>query len=303
MLEVESLSIDFEARHKTLHVLDRVSLDIAPGEIVGIVGESGSGKTVLATAISGLLDPAATIRTGEIRWRGNPIPPVREQRNGTVPIAQIFQNPRASLNPIRSVGRQLADVAGRNRVAALLESVRVSPEKASAYPFELSGGQCQRIGIALALACEPELLVADEPTTGLDVLTEAAILDLMGELSRARKMATLLVTHNLALAAARCQRIIVIHAGQVAETGPSAALVEAARHPYAAALLASVPQHCQTPQDLLVIPGALPDLATDLPPCRFSQRCDRHAPDCDAAPLPELQLASDHRVACHHPLC
>jgi peptide/nickel transport system ATP-binding protein len=303
MLQVDRLSIEFDTRRGTVKALDRVELEIAAGEIVGLVGESGSGKSVLSYAISGLLDAAARVAHGAIRWKGQPIDVLRERRPTRAAIAQIFQNPRASLNPIVTVGRQLADVAGRDRVGALLESVRIDADRAGHYPFELSGGQCQRIGIALALACEPQLLIADEPTTGLDVTTEAAIMALLDDLSARRGMSTLLITHNLALAAAHCDRIVVMHAGQIVESAPAAALVEAPAHPYAAQLLASVPQHAATADDLRTVPGLLPDLAGPLPPCRFAPRCERHQADCDRAPLSLAALSPGRLVACRHPLC
>jgi oligopeptide/dipeptide ABC transporter ATP-binding protein len=303
VLTVDSLSIHFPTRRGIVHALDRVSLAIAPGEIVGLVGESGSGKSVLSYAISGLLDPAALVAGGEIRWHGTAIDPIRERRTTRAAVAQIFQNPRASLNPIRAVGRQLGDVAGKDQVVPLLESVRLDPAKARSYPFELSGGQCQRVGIALALACKPELLIADEPTTGLDVTTEAAIMALIAELSRTRRMATLLVTHNLPLAAAYCHRVAVMHAGQIVEIAPVAALTQAARHPYSAELLAATPQHAGKPDDLHVIPGQLPDLTAPLPPCRFAARCRNHQADCDLSPPPLAPAAPDHLVACRHPVC
>ena len=303
MLVVDSLSIHFPTRGGIVQALDRVNLAIEPGEIVGLVGESGSGKSVLSYAISGLLDPGARVVGGEIRWHGTPIGPIRERRTTRAAVAQIFQNPRASLNPIRAVGRQVSDLAGKGRVASLLESVRLDPSKARSYPFELSGGQCQRLGIALALACEPELLIADEPTTGLDVTTEAAIMQLIAELSRRRGMATLLVTHNLVLAAAQCHRIVVMHAGQIVESAPVATLMQAARHPYSAELLAATPQHAGKPDDLHVIQGQLPDLAAPLPPCRFAARCRNHRPDCDLSPPPLTAVAPNHLVACRHPVC
>jgi peptide/nickel transport system ATP-binding protein len=303
MLRIDELSVEFETKRGTAYVLDRVSFDISPGEVVGLVGESGSGKSVLSYAVSGLLDPAARITHGAILWQGQPIEVQREKRRPKVPVAQIFQNPRASLNPTRTVGWQIADVAGSQRVAELLQSVRLPAEKALSYPSELSGGQCQRIGIALALGCEPELLIADEPTTGLDVITEAAILNLIGDLSRARRMATLLVTHDLALAASRCDRIVVMHAGQVVEIAPSEVIVQAARHPYAAKLRACVPQFNEDAASLSVIPGQLPDLTGALPVCRFSARCVRHTDDCETSPLPVVQVAEDHIVSCRHPLC
>jgi peptide/nickel transport system ATP-binding protein len=303
MLVVDNLSIHFSTRSGTVRALDRVKLEIAPGEIVGLVGESGSGKSVLSYAISGLLDPAARIVGGEIRWQGRSIEPVREKRRKRAAIAQIFQTPRASLNPIRTVGRQLADVAGMDKVHALMGSVRLASDRANHYPFELSGGQCQRVGIALALACAPELLVADEPTTGLDVTTEAAVMALLDELSAAGSMATLLVTHNLALAAVHCDRIVVMHAGQIVESAPMDRLIQRPLHPYTSQLLASVPQHCETADDLRTVPGLLPDLAGPLPPCRFAARCARHEADCDEAPPPLALVAAHHFVACRHPLC
>lgn len=303
MLVVDELSVHFSTRRGTVRALDRVNLEIAPGEIVGLVGESGSGKSVLSYAISGLLDPAAEIVGGEIRWHGTPIGPIREKRPVRAAIAQIFQTPRASLNPIRTVGRQLADVVGTKKVRSLMDSVRVAPDRAGHYPFELSGGQCQRIGIALALGCEPELLVADEPTTGLDVTTEAAVMALIDDLAAARSMATLLVTHNLALAAAHCDRICVMHAGQIVESATVERLTRSPLHPYAAQLLASVPQHAESAAELKTVPGLLPDLAGPLPPCRFAARCVRHEADCDEAPPPMALIAPQHLVACRHPLC
>jgi len=303
VLEVMNLSIEFSTRRGTVKALDRIDLSIAPGEIVGLVGESGSGKSVLSYAISGLLDRSARIASGEIWWHGAVIEPVRERRSTRAAIAQIFQNPRASLNPIMTVRRQLGDVAGRDRVLSLLENVRIDPNRADHYPFELSGGQCQRVGIALALGCEPELLIADEPTTGLDVTTEAAIMALISDLSERRGMATLLVTHNLALAAANCDRIAVMHAGQLVECGPAEQLAYSPMHPYAEQLLASVPQHSETADDLRTVSGLLPDLAGPLLPCRFAPRCDRHQPDCDASPLSLTARSPQHFVACRHPLC
>ena len=303
MLAVDNLSIKFPTRRGVVQALDRVSLSVEPGEIVGLVGESGSGKSVLSYAITGLLDRGALHVNGEIRWHGVPISLIREQRQTRAAIVQIFQDPRASLNPIRTIGRQLSDVAGRSHVSPLLDSVGLDTSKAHNFAFELSGGQCQRAGIALALACKPELLVADEPTTGLDVTTEAKVMSLITELSRNRGMATLLVTHNLPLAATHCHRIVVMHAGQIVESAPVATLISAARHPYSAELLTATPQHASRPDDLHVIRGQLPDLSAPLLPCRFAGRCSRHQPDCDLSPPPLTQAGVQHLVACRHPLC
>jgi peptide/nickel transport system ATP-binding protein len=296
VLTVENLSIHFPSRRGEVQALDRVNLAIEPGEIVGLVGESGSGKSVLSYAISGLLDPAARVVGGRILWYGAPIAPIRERRSTRAAVAQIFQNPRASLNPIRTVGRQLQDLAGKAEVRPLLESVRLAAGIGPRYPFELSGGQCQRIGIALALACKPDLLI-------VDVTTEAAVMSLIAELACMQRRATLLVTHNLPLAATHCHRIAVMHAGQIVETAPVARLIAGAQHPYSAELLAATPQHAARAEDLHVIQGRLPDLSAPMPPCRFAMRCKRHEGDCDAAAPLLASAGHDHLVACKHPLC
>jgi peptide/nickel transport system ATP-binding protein len=213
------------------------------------------------------------------------------------------------LNPIRRIGRQIEDVLAthtstmredlKKKAIEALASVRIpDPERRyNAYPFELSGGQCQRVMIALALACNPQLLIADEPTTGLDVTTQAAILSLIAELARERKMATILITHDLAMASEYCDRIVVMHAGHIVETAPTRALFANPRHPYTARLIASTPGPEQSVSTLASIPGNLPDLRrTDLPSCRFYERCDRAQNDCISAALPTSA------VRCLHPL-
>ncbi len=227
----------------------------------------------------------------------------------------MFQNPRTALNPIRPVGTQIADVIGRHQpapasrvrdqVLAALQAVRI-PDPARrlrAFPFELSGGMCQRIGIAMALACQPRLLIADEPTTGLDVTTQAAVMDLIRGAVDAGRTSAILITHDLALASEYCDHIVVMHAGHVVEAAPSAALFAAPRHPYTARLLRSIPSAAATIDALQPIPGNLPDLRrADLPPCRFSARCGRHAASCDEPPLRPSMLGAGHHVACRFPL-
>jgi peptide/nickel transport system ATP-binding protein len=228
-------------------------------------------------------------------------------------LSMIFQNPRTALNPIRPVGRQIADVLLRHgnvtraevkrRAVELLARVQIpDPElRYAAYPFQLSGGMCQRVMIALALACGPSLLIADEPTTGLDVTTQAAIMDLIRDLGERTSMATLLITHDLALAAEHCDRIVVMHAGHVVEVAPAEVLFESPRHPYTAKLVAATPHGAERLDDLAAIPGGLPDLRGDLPPCRYRFRCERYAPMCDG-PLPRVEVLPDHFVACWKPL-
>jgi peptide/nickel transport system ATP-binding protein len=234
----------------------------------------------------------------------------------------IFQSPRTALNPIRTVGRQIEDVLRRHAagdvhqrgpdlsqilrqraVQALREVAIADPERrVHAYPFEMSGGMCQRVMIALALACRPALLVADEPTTGLDVTTQAAVMDLVTELARQRQMAALFITHDLALAADYCDRLVVMHAGHVVESGPAEALFLRPRHPYTARLLSSSPRPNTALQDLNPVPGHLPDLRrSDLPACRFADRCERAQARCRHEAAPTL-VEGRHAVACWHPI-
>jgi peptide/nickel transport system ATP-binding protein len=225
----------------------------------------------------------------------------------------IFQNPRTALNPIRPVGKQIGDVLYRHanirqadikaRAIDLLAQVQiVDPGRCyHAYPFELSGGMCQRVMIAMALACTPALLIADEPTTGLDVLTQAAIMDLIQALGLQNRMATLLISHDLALIARYCDRIVVMHAGHSVESAPTRQLFLTPRHPYTAKLIATTPRAHTKLAELVAIPGNLPDLRQALPACRYSRRCESYATACDA-PLPRVEVEAHHTVACWRPL-
>ncbi|NJN40609.1 MAG: ATP-binding cassette domain-containing protein [Gammaproteobacteria bacterium] len=311
LLSVRNLSLEFRTRSGTVRALEEVSLDVARGETVGIVGESGSGKSVLSFAILRILDAAARVTSGTIRFAGMDVMAASEAELDTVrgrEIAMIFQNPRTALNPIRRVGKQIEDVlrahtttlsdALRSRAVECLAQVRIpDPERRyAAYPFELSGGQCQRVMIALALACAPQLLIADEPTTGLDVTTQAAIMRLIRELAREQQMATILITHDLALASEHCDRIIVMHAGQIVESAPAADLFVRPVHPYTAQLIRSTPTPDGDIDGLASIPGNLPDLRrSDLPRCRFLERCTRAVPRCVAEPPNLLEPQADHR--------
>jgi peptide/nickel transport system ATP-binding protein len=318
LLAIEDLSIEFRTRSGTVRALDRVGVTLGRGETMALVGESGSGKSVTAYAVMGILDGAARVTGGHIVFGGLDMlaasNKVLDEVRGRE-AAIIFQNPRAALNPILPVGRQIADVLLRHgnvtgaqapeRAIEMLAKVRIpDPKRRSlAYPFELSGGMCQRVMIALALACEPALLIADEPTTGLDITTQAVIMDLIAELAAAQNMATLLITHDLGLAAEYCDHITVMHAGQVVEAAPTPLLFARPRHPYTAKLIAATPGERTRLDELAAIRGGLPDLRrADLPVCRYSARCERQAEDCLAAPLPRVALAGGGLVACRHPL-
>jgi peptide/nickel transport system ATP-binding protein len=316
-LAVEDLSVEFRTRSGIVKVLDRVGFTVDKGETVALVGESGSGKSVTAFAVLGILDPAGRVTAGRAMFGGSDLLRQSERELAELrgrELSMIFQNPRTALNPIRKVGQQIADVlvrhGGSTRLDAprlaieMLKKVRIpDPERrAEAYPFELSGGMCQRIMIAIALACRPSLLIADEPTTGLDVTTQAVIMDLIGELARASGMATVFITHDLALAAEYCDRIVVMHAGHIVETAPSRALFARPHHPYSAKLLAATPGETAALADLVSIPGNLPDLRRDdLPACRYSGRCERVTDRC-AGPLPHRTVGERHDVLCWNPL-
>jgi peptide/nickel transport system ATP-binding protein len=316
-LLIEDFSLIFRTRHGTVRALEDVTLSVERGEIVGVVGESGSGKSVMAYAVMGLQDAAGQVQGGRIRFGGLDMLGASEQALAEVrgrELAMIFQSPRTALNPIRKVGRQLEDILRRHAALAggqlrahaieALRRVRIpDPERRyEAYPFELSGGMCQRVMIAMALACSPFLLIADEPTTGLDVTTQAVIMDLIREMSRSARMSTLLITHDLGLAGEYCDRIAVMHAGHVVEVAPTEELLGRPAHPYTRQLLAATPTPRSTVDGLVSIPGQLPDLRADLPACRFSARCERRVAVCEQRPLPWTALSATHLVRCRVPM-
>jgi len=324
LLEVRDFSLEFRTRSGTVNALQNVNLKLDKGEIVGLVGESGSGKSVLSYAMLGISDAAARVTGGSAVFGGIDLLRADEATLCDLrgrEISMIFQSPRTALNPIRPVGLQIEDVLRRHAVAtrgrtgpdqalgfreravqALREVAISDPERRwAAYPFEMSGGMCQRVMIAIALACRPALLIADEPTTGLDVTTQAAVMDLITGLARERQMATLFITHDLALAAEYCDRIVVMHAGHAVESAPTKVLFAAPRHPYTARLMSSTPHKDSTLQSLLPVPGNLPDLRrSDLPACRFAERCERVADNCRHS-LPPLDPIAVHAVACWSP--
>ncbi len=322
LLDVQDFGLEFRTRSGTVHALQGVDLRIRKGEIVGLVGESGSGKSVLSYALLGISDRAAKVTSGTAMFGGLDLLKADERTLADLrgrEISMIFQSPRTALNPIRPVGAQIEDVLRRHAAArganlsqslreravqALREVAISDPERRhSAYPFEMSGGMCQRVMIALALACRPSLLIADEPTTGLDVTTQAAVMDLITSLARERQMATLFITHDLALAADHCDRIVVMHAGHAVEAAPARELFTQARHPYTARLLSSTPdERTRSAQALHPVPGNLPDLRRgDLPACRFAERCEKRSELC-IHERPALDPAVPHSAACWHPL-
>ncbi|MBR0753189.1 ABC transporter ATP-binding protein [Bradyrhizobium jicamae] len=267
LLDVQDLTVEFTTRRGIVKAVQHVNISVAKGETVGIVGESGSGKSVTSYAVMRILDRAGKIAEGSVMFSGIDVKAATESQMRDLrgrEVSMIFQNPRAALNPIRKVGDQIEDVLrthvqqaqvtdrGEKAIEAL-EQVKIARprERYHAYPFELSGGMCQRVVIALALACNPQLLIADEPTTGLDVTTQKAVMDLIVELTKRRSMSTILITHDLGLAAAYCDRVVVMEKGRVVETAVSADIFAKPEHPYTKKLMRATPRIGVSLRDLL----------------------------------------------------
>jgi peptide/nickel transport system ATP-binding protein len=317
MLEIKGLKIHFGTEEGVLRAVDGVDLGIDTGETLGVVGESGCGKSVTALTVMRLLPmPPGRIAGGEIRWRGRDLvaageEAVRELR--AKEIAMIFQEPMTSLNPVYTVGDQIAEVVrlhdNPNRRAALKRAVEMlrlvqipNPERrVNDYPHQFSGGMRQRVMIAMALSCKPKLLIADEPTTALDVTIQAQILDLMAELKDEMGMAVMLITHAMGVVAETAQRVVVMYAGKVVEEAPVAALFRSPLHPYTSGLIRSIPRldlAAKKKQRLETIAGAVPRLIDPAPGCRFAARCTFARDECLHATPPLLEVAPGHKVAC-----
>src|SRR6201997_3432654 len=274
LLDVNDLTVEFTTRRGIVKAVQHVNISVAKGETLGIVGESGSGKSVTSYAVMRILDRAGKIAEGSVLFSGIDVKKASEDEMRDLrgrEISMIFQNPRAALNPIRKVGDQIEDVLRQHvqqaqtndrgeKAIEALEQVRIARprERYHAWPFELSGGMCQRVVIALALACNPQLLIADEPTTGLDVTTQKAVMDLIVELTKSRGMSTILITHDLGLAAAYCDRIVVMEKGRVVETASSRAIFTAPAHAYTRKLMRATPRIGVSLRDLLPEDAELP---------------------------------------------
>jgi oligopeptide/dipeptide ABC transporter ATP-binding protein len=314
LLSVRGLSTEIASAAGRFAAVDRVSFDIAAGERLAIVGESGSGKTVTALSILRLLpDPPARITAGEVRFGGRDLLALRPGAMRLVrgrEIAMIFQEPMTSLNPVFTVGAQIGEIlalhrglggrTARRRAAELLEMVNIpsATRRLDSYPHELSGGTRQRVMIAMALASEPKLLIADEPTTALDVTVQAQLLELLLRLQREFGMAIILITHDLGIVAEFAERVVVMYSGGIVEQGPVAAIFAAPRHPYTDGLLASIPPLDRDQEMLQAIEGSVPPPGALLPGCRFMPRCGYARPPC-ALRLPALlEFAPGHQARC-----
>jgi len=315
VLSVSDLTVVFDTGRGPLTAADRVSFELGEGRTMCVVGESGCGKTVTAQSLLGLLPGQGRITSGSVMMRGRDLltMPDRELRRlrGNE-ISMVFQEPMTALNPVFTVGFQVAEVirrhqrlrwrAARRKATEVLEMVGVpaAEERYDAYPHELSGGLRQRVMIAMALACRPSVLIADEPTTALDVTIQAQILDLLARLQEDLGMSTLLITHDLGVVAETADDVVVMYAGQVVEVAPARPLFEEPAHPYTQALLASVPRPEATDGGRLrVIAGQVPDLARLPAGCRFVDRCEQAFGPCRRK-VPELRrVAKDHEARCY----
>ena len=313
VLSVRNLKVEFPTRRGTLTAIDDVSFDIAPGEILGVVGESGAGKTITGLAIIGLLEPPGRIAGGEVRLEGRRIdhlPHAELRRIRGRRIGVIFQDPLTSLNPLYTIGRQLEETIlthlplsktqARARALSLLREVGIpAPEgRYSHYPHQFSGGMRQRVVIALAIAAEPALIIADEPTTALDVSIQAQIIALLKRLAQSRGTAVMLITHDMGVIAETSQRVAVMYAGRLVELGPVREVIHSPRHPYTAGLMGSIPSIISgTRKRLVQIEGAMPRLNAIPPGCAFNPRCPKRFERCFIA-RPELLPAGTSEAAC-----
>jgi peptide/nickel transport system ATP-binding protein len=312
LLQVQNLVVEFPGRRGTLRALDDISFDIAPGEILGVVGESGAGKSLTGAAIIGLLEPPGRVASGEIRLEGERIDQLSHDKMRHIrgrKIGAIFQDPLTSLNPLYTVGRQLVETIqahlpvngaeARRRAIGLLQDTGIpaAEQRIDHYPHQFSGGMRQRVVIALALAAEPKLIVADEPTTALDVSIQAQIIQLLKRICKERGAAVMLITHDMGVIAETCDRVAVLYAGRVAEIGPVQEVIHQPAHPYTMGLMASIPDIEVDRERLNQIDGAMPRLNAIPRGCAYNPRCPRVFERCTQE-RPDLLNAGATRAAC-----
>ena len=321
LLEIENLSVEFPSQNGVMHAVDGVSLSLEEGEVLGIVVESGSGKSVTMMALMGLVAYPGRVSADKLRFAGHDLLALsgRERNRLTgKDVAMIFQDPTTSLNPCFSIGFQITETlrlhlgldrkAARHQAIALLEQVGIpaAESRLKAYPHQLSGGMNQRVMIAMAIACNPRLLIADEPTTALDVTIQAQILDLLRSLQKERGMALVLITHNMGVVSEMAQRVAVMYAGQIMEEQSAHALFNTPQHPYTEALLSALPERSDGSARLATIPGMVPGLYDRPSGCLFAPRC-AYATDHLCMERPVLRAwnanaAAGGTVRCHYPL-
>jgi len=313
VLSVQNLRVEFTTRRGVLRAIDGISFDIAKGEVLGVVGESGAGKSVTGNAVIGLIDAPGRIAGGEIRLSGRRIDNLSAEEMRKIRgkrIGMIFQDPLTSLNPLYKIGEQiietirthssLSESAARKRAIELLAEVGIpAPDKRiDSYPHEFSGGMRQRVVIALAICADPELIIADEPTTALDVSVQAQIISLIRRLGRDHGTAVMLVTHDMGVIAETCDRVAVMYSGRIAEIGPVQDVIRNPLHPYAKGLMGAIPTLAIEAYRLVQIPGSMPRLSAIPPGCAFNPRCASAFDRCRTE-RPEPLACGEQRVACH----
>ncbi len=317
LLEIKGLKTHFVTDEGMLHAVDGVDMTIDAGETLGVVGESGCGKSVTAMTVMKLIAmPPGRIVAGEILWKGRDLVPLSADQMRPIrakEIAMVFQEPMTSLNPVYTVGQQIAETirlheglgrrAAMDKAAEMLALVHIPhpQRRVHDYPHQFSGGMRQRVMIAMALSCDPQLLIADEPTTALDVTIQAQILDLIGELKSRLGMAVMLITHAMGVVAETAQRVVVMYAGKVVEEAPVQALFGAPRHPYTQGLIRSIPRidtAAVEKRRLEAIAGVVPRLVDPAPGCRFAPRCPHARAECTASTPALREVAPGHKVAC-----
>lgn len=312
LLQVDHLVVEFPSRHGTLRALDGISFDIAPGEILGVVGESGAGKSLTGASIIGLLEPPGRIASGSISLQGERIDQYNNDQMRHIrgrKIGAIFQDPLTSLNPLYTVGKQITETIqahlpvtheeARQRAIKLLQDTGIpaAAERMDHYPHQFSGGMRQRVVIALALAAEPQLIVADEPTTALDVSIQAQIISLLKTICKDRGAAVMLITHDMGVIAETCDRVAVMYAGRIVEIGPVHDVINRPSHPYTSGLMASIPDMTSDRERLNQIDGAMPRLNAIPAGCAFNLRCTRVMDRC-LKERPELLAGTATQAAC-----
>jgi oligopeptide/dipeptide ABC transporter ATP-binding protein len=315
LLEIRNLAVQFFTYQGTVRALEGVSLCMGRGEILGLVGETGCGKSVLARSVLRLIaDPPGRITGGEILFKGRDLLNLSRREMRRIrgnEISMIFQEPMSSLNPVFTVGNQMQEVVALHQAVGRDEARRIcvdmlrqvkmpDPDQVLAkYPHELSGGMRQRVMIAMELSCRPDLLLADEPTTALDVTVQAQVLSILEGITRQQGVAVLFISHDLGVIAQLCDRVAVMYAGGIVETAPAAAIFAAPRHPYTRGLLQAIPRIDDGKEALMVIPGTVPSLIDPPRGCRFHPRCGHRFHPCDRESPPFYEPSPGHRAACH----
>lgn len=316
LLQIKNLRINLMSTRGIVYGVRDISLDVNEGEILGIVGESGCGKTMTAKSILRLHDEKKLIYQGEINFKGEEniltMSDTRLRKLRGVDISMIFQDPMTTFNPLHTIGKQMVEmlclhtelnkVGAKAKALELLEDVGIHPalDRFNQYPFEMSGGMLQRISIAMALSCNPKMLIADEPTTALDVTMQAQVLEIMKKLQKKNQMAVMIITHNFGVVAEVCDRVSVMYAGNIIETGNVSEIFHNAKHPYTKDLINSIPKADNGEQKLITIAGSPPDLRDEIIGCPYAPRCSRVTEQCRVS-MPESTALSDtHNYRCHN---